>query len=126
MNMIKKLALAALLVPSSMVIGCESPIQKDTIMGNFSNSVAGFQEGFYKTGLAFSRFTLDASKGFSTTGNFFADNHLIFGCGATAALVGLGYLYFKRPNRPAWMTMQPYYQMWHNGRQWFSPAQPGQ
>ncbi len=124
MNMFKKLILAALLVPSTLVVGCEAPLQTDTIMGNLSDSVAGFQEGIYKTALAASRFTLSASKGAAVTGNFFADNHLMFGCAATAALVGLGYLYFKRPSRPAWMTMQPYSQMWHNGRQWFSPVAP--
>ena len=89
-------------------------------MGNLAASVEGFKEGFYKTGLAASRFALSASKGSAITGNFFADNHLVFGGLTTAALLGLGYIYFKRPSRPSWMSMQPMYQMWYNGRQWFT------
>lgn len=126
MNMFKKLLLAALLVPSSLVIACEPPVQTDTIGGNLSDSIAGFHDGIYKTVLAASRFTLSASKGAAITGNFCADHHLLFGGVTTAALIGLGYLYFKRPSRPAWMSMQPMYQMMQNGRMWFSPVQPGQ
>jgi hypothetical protein len=97
MNMIKKLILAALLVPSSMVVASQPPVlpvQPETIMGNFGASVAGYQNFLVKSTLALSRFTLSASKTASDIGDYFADHHLVFGSLATATMLGLGYLYF--------------------------------
>lgn len=133
MNMFKKLALAALLVPSSIVIG-EPSVQPETIfgpepesiIGNLQASISGFQGGFYKTSLGFSRLILDLSQNANAAGNYFAEHYWVLG-GVTAATAGaLGYLCYKRPSRPAWMSMQPMYQMVQNGRQWFSPVQPQQ
>lgn len=123
--MFKKLALTLLLVPSSLVIAGQPPMapamQIDTIKGNLKDSVAGFQEGFYKTTLAASRFTLSASHGISSAGNFFADHHILFGCASLGALAGLTYLFFKRPSRPAWMSMRPVYRIIQNGKQMVFP-----
>lgn len=134
MALYKKIALLALLIPSAVGFAVEPPVampvqvlevpaQTDSVLGNLTDSVQGFREGIYKTTLGLSRLILSASKGADVAGNFFAEHYWALG-GAIAASAWL--YYYSRPcmrdHRPAWMNRG--YQMWHDGRMWFSPPQP--
>ena len=132
MHMFKKLVLVALLVPSSLIVTCEPPVEQESILNNLYNAGPGFKEGLRKLGIGFyrlaldgSRATLSASKGADVAGDFFAEHYWALGAGTAAILTGLGYLYFKRPTRPHWMHRQWVQDkvrgMWHNGRFWVSP-----
>jgi hypothetical protein len=58
MNLIKKLVLTALLVPSSLIVSSEAPAPSsakvESIMKNFYPLNVGFKEGIYRTNLNYS------------------------------------------------------------------------